>query len=67
VSYQAKLPELFPFCAAIEASAVADLIAILVAPDESHPNGSSFAVTVDTDESMRCLWLSKASAERLGL
>lgn len=67
MSYDSRLPALFPVCLVLSEVSMAEKLAVLLSPDARYPNGSSFAVTVDTDEGMRKLWLSSASAERLGL
>lgn len=64
MSYLSTLPEVFPHCLMIEEAQLARVIAALVAPDGQCTNGSSFAVTVNTQQSMRLLWLSEASMER---
>lgn len=66
MSYDSRLPALFPICVGLSDAAVAEVLAKLIAPDAQYTNGSSFAVTVDTDTGYRKLWLSQASAERLG-
>jgi len=67
VSYDSRLPGLFPVCVVLEEWQLAEKLSVLLAPDAVFPNGSSFAVTVDTERGMRKLWLSQARAKRLGL
>ncbi len=67
MSYDSRLPALFPVCVVIGEGQLAEKLAILLSAADCYRNGSSFAVTVDTEEGMRKLWLSQASAERLGI
>lgn len=66
MSYDSRLPALFPVCVVLSEGQLAEKLAVLLSPDARCTNGSSFAITVDTDQGMRKLWLSQASAERLG-
>lgn len=65
MSYR-KLDALFPVAVELSEGLLAEKLAVLLSPDSRYPNGSSFAVTVDASQGMRHLWLSQASAERLG-
>lgn len=67
MTYQSVLPQIFPHCVIVPEEKVAEYIVDLLAPNSRFPNGSSFAVTVDTDDKYRKVWLSRCSAERLGL
>lgn len=66
MSYDSRLPALFPTCVVLSEGQLAEKLAVLLSPDADYTNGSSFAVTVDTNQGMRKLWLTESSAERLG-
>lgn len=63
--YWSSIGKALPFVVQVEVEELADLISLLIAPRAHIRNGSSFAVTVDTGDGFRCLWLSQTSAERL--
>lgn len=65
MTYQSKLPEVFPHCVALREGHLAAYLAKLLEPNSRFPNGSSFSVTVDIEEGWRRLWLSEASFERV--
>lgn len=67
MAYRTVLPKAFLLSYKLPESEMAPTLALLLAPNSRFPNGSSFAVTVDTEEGSRCLWLSEASARRIGI
>ena len=67
MAYRTALPKVFLLSYKVPESEMAPTLALLLAPNSRFPNGSSFAVTVDTEEGTRCLWLSEASARRIGI
>lgn len=65
MSYTTVLRDAFPHCFAVREGILAEVLAELLAPDEHHSNGSSFAVTADIESGHRKLWLSEASFQRV--
>lgn len=65
MSYRAVLPRAFPFGLASAPEMIVDFIATLTRRTETHPDGSSFAVTVDGPGGTWILWMSAVSAERI--
>lgn len=49
----------------VTAEAAGEIAALLVSSDSDYPDGSSFAVTTDSDHGSRCLKLSHNSLERI--
>jgi len=68
--YQNSLPHSFPFVALVDAGEAAEIALRLVTAEGPCESGSSFAITsdvypIDPEVSLRWLWLSRASRDRL--
>lgn len=65
-TYKQKLPELFPYCANLKINICRIAVDLLMSAHRKDvPNGSSFALTVDSYDGTWNLWLSKASYDFL--
>ena len=70
MTYRSVLPKVFPYTVRVPDDVARNIVAKLVLPGKTKSggvaaNGSSFAVTVDTETGWKILWLSATSLERI--